>query len=53
MGVTAAALQNQQIRERDVVAGTLLGVAGLSVLTGAALVLWPETAADDTQGRER
>ena len=42
-GQQATALQNQEIRERDVVAGTLLGVAGLSVLTGAALVLWPES----------
>ena len=33
----------QQLRDRNLVAGTLIGVAGLSALAGAALVLWPET----------
>ncbi len=42
MGQRAAIAAASQIHKRDVVAGTLLGVAGLSVLTGAALVLWPE-----------
>lgn len=39
----AAASQGEQIRERNLVAGTLIGLAGLSALAGAALVLWPES----------
>jgi hypothetical protein len=42
-GQQAAAIQNQQIRERNLVAGAYFGVAGLSALTGAALFLWPES----------
>jgi hypothetical protein len=42
-GQQAAAFQTQQVRERNLVAGTLFGVAALSALTGAALVLWPES----------
>jgi hypothetical protein len=43
MGQAATSRFNSQIRSRDVVAGAFLGVAAVSILTGAAVVLWPES----------
>jgi hypothetical protein len=37
-----AAAASRRIHDRDLVSGALLGVAGLSAVAGAALVLWPE-----------
>jgi hypothetical protein len=42
-GQTIPSSLNSQLHDRDIVAGTLIGVAALSALAGAALVLWPET----------